>query len=60
MLTARFQERSSGAPRSYQGTKVAVSSNNIIEVINLTFDVFEGSWPRLNKTPSSAVEHIDC
>jgi hypothetical protein len=44
MLTARFQERSSGAPRSYQGTKVVVSSNNIIEVINLTFDVFEGSW----------------
>jgi hypothetical protein len=44
VLTARFQERNSGAPRSYQGTKVAVSSNNIIEVINLTFDVFEGSW----------------
>jgi hypothetical protein len=43
MLTARFQERSSGVPRSYQGTKVVVSSNNIIEVINLTFDVFEGS-----------------
>jgi hypothetical protein len=44
MVTTRFQEGNSCAPRSYQGTKVTMSSNNFIKVINFTFDMFEGTW----------------
>jgi hypothetical protein len=44
MVTARFQEGNNCAPRSYQGTKVTMSSNNFIKVINFTLDMFEGPW----------------
>jgi hypothetical protein len=44
MCTTRFQEGDSGAPRSYQGTKITMSGYNFIKVINFTFDMFEGSW----------------
>jgi hypothetical protein len=44
MFAARFQEGDSCAPRSYQGTKVTMSSYNFIKVINFTFDMFEGPW----------------
>jgi hypothetical protein len=44
MFAARFQEGDSYAPRSYQGTKVTMSSYNFIKIINFTFDMFEGPW----------------
>jgi hypothetical protein len=49
MVTARFQEGNNCAPRSYQGTKVTMSSNNFIKVINCTFDMFEGTWQVFNR-----------
>jgi hypothetical protein len=42
MFAARLQEGDNYAPRSYQGTKVTMSSYNFIKVINFTFDMFEG------------------
>jgi hypothetical protein len=44
MFAARFHEGNSCAPRSYKGTKVTMSSNNFIKVINFTFDMIEGPW----------------
>jgi hypothetical protein len=44
MFAARFQEGDICAPRSYQGTKVTMSSYNFIKIINFTFDMFEGPW----------------
>jgi hypothetical protein len=44
MFAARFPEGDSCAPRSYQGTKVTMSSYYFIKVINFTFDMFEGPW----------------
>jgi hypothetical protein len=49
MVTTRFQEGNSCTPRSYQGTKVTMSSNNFIKVINFTFDMFEGTWQVFNR-----------
>jgi hypothetical protein len=44
VFAARLQEGNSCAPRSYQGTKVTMSSNNFIKVVNFTFDMIEGTW----------------
>jgi hypothetical protein len=48
MCATRFQEGNSCAPRSYQGTKIVVSSYNFIKGINFTFDMFEGPWQVFN------------
>jgi hypothetical protein len=44
MFAASFQKGDSCALRSYQGTKVTMSSYNFIKVINFNFDMFEGPW----------------
>jgi hypothetical protein len=62
MFTARFQEGDSCAPKSYQGTKVTMSSYNFIEVINFTFDLFEGPWQvfrRRNKIFAAGSNRIE-
>jgi hypothetical protein len=42
MFAARFQEGDNCAMRSYQGTKVTMSSYNFFKVINFTFDMLKG------------------